>query len=184
MKFAKIQSSSPFVVLFLLGFLLNTVTVNVEAKNDNKYKQILSVIDSMGTGEQEVTVCDTSTTARLGMTFYAGFSSVEFELDVYDGVNITQAHLHCAPAGVNGPVVAFLFGLQPPVHVDGELVYGEIMNDDIVSFDDPNGACGVTINNVASLYEAILQRKIYLNVHSTACPAGVTRAQMIPHMAY
>ena len=38
----------------------------------------------------------------------------------------------------------------------------------------------MVINNIASLYAAILVGKIYLNVHSEANPGGEVRGQIFP----
>lgn len=42
--------------------------------------------------------------------FNKALSEAKSRLCVHEGVAITQAHLHCARAAENGPVVAFLFG--------------------------------------------------------------------------
>ena len=43
-----------------------------------------------------------------------------------------------------------------------------------------NPVCGVPIVNAATLYEAILQRKIHFIVHSEANIKGEARAQIFP----
>lgn len=80
--------------------------------------------------------------------------------------NITAAHIHEAAAGANGPV-----------RVNAGLASGEVP---LV-----NGGGGFTKNavNVADL--SIIQRILdnpsafYYNVHSTANPGGVVRAQLV-----
>jgi len=57
----------------------------------------------------------TATTGRFRISFDPALTAAQFRLRVDQGFNITQAHLHCAPAGVNGPIVVFLFGLVPPL---------------------------------------------------------------------
>jgi hypothetical protein len=131
------------------------------------------------TGDQEVPPVDTTT--RGSATFRAdpGLTQLRFDLRVTNGVAITQAHLHCAGAGVNGPVVAFLFGPEDPgVGVSGRLASGTIENGDIIATEGE--PCGGVINNVASLYAAILEGRIYANVHSAANPGGEVRAQLFP----
>lgn len=125
----------------------------------------------------------TKTTATLVTTFDEGFSYAQYYLNVKDGVNITQAHYHCAAAGESGPIVAFLFGFVPGgVNIkNGKLASGRLHNSDILSdttdFQNTTG-CGVTIVNIASLYAAILKGLIYVNVHTVANPAGEVRGQV------
>ena len=96
------------------------------------------------------------------------------------GKSISQAHLHCAPAGMNGPVVATILNVaeigSPGKNFNGNASRGmvELAEGDFESQE----ACGIPVNTIASLYEAILQRRIYLNVHSLANPPGETRAQL------
>jgi CHRD domain len=120
----------------------------------------------------------TETTAKVELQFDAGLTQVEFRLDVSKGAGVTQAHLHCARAGVNGPIFVFLFPLTPAgVNVNGTLAKGTFTNADIMSTSG-NAACGTTINNIASLLEAIREGRVYANVHTLANPAGEVRAQV------
>lgn len=148
---------------------------------------------TFASGAQEVqppggVLTDTSATLRLA--FAEDLSSVRFNLRVFDGEAITQAHLHCARAGVNGPIVAFLFNVAPVggpggIDVDGLLARGRLTNDDIEPVDfaaDP--VCGVSINNIASLFAAVLDGIIYLNVHAEANPAGEVRGQVFALSAF
>ena len=131
------------------------------------------------TGEQEVPAVDEPTEGTATFRFDPGLRELRYEVRVQSGSGVTQAHLHCAPAGVNGPVVVFLFGPDNAgVNVSGRLAAGTIKNEDIIATEgDP---CGKTLNNVASLYDAILEGRVYANVHSTAHPGGVVRAQLFP----
>jgi hypothetical protein len=144
----------------------------------------LCSFDIHANGAQGVPYVQTDTTADLHLDFVDDLSSVDFQLDVQNGQDITQAQLHCASAGSSGPTVSFLFGFNATgVEVDGTLSYGTLTNEDIVN--DPSmdfsefDTCGVPINNVASLYEAVLLRKIYLNVNSLTNPGGEVRGQIL-----
>lgn len=125
---------------------------------------------------------ETDTTGRFNVTFDRALTKAQFRLRVNQGVGITQAHLHCAPAGVNGPVLVFLFGLvpDPGVDVNGRLSEGELTNDDFQAGVDCTATCGKTVNNIASLRAAILDGCIYANVHSVANPGGEVRGQVRP----
>jgi hypothetical protein len=140
---------------------------------------------TFATGAQQGHVgVDTRTTATLVTTFDPGFAYLQYNLNVKNGVNVTQAHYHCAAAGENGPVVAFLFGFVPGgVNVrNGKLASGRLDNTNVLSdtTDFKNTTvCGVTIVNIASLYAAILKGLIYVNVHTVANPAGEVRGQVV-----
>lgn len=140
-------------------------------------------------GEQEIQPPGgviTNTTGRITLRFNRELSEADFSLSVHRGKKITQAHLHCARAGVNGPVVVFLFNVAPVpgpggVNVNGRIAKGTLTNADIEPVDfaaNPN--CGVVINNIASLLAAVRDGIIYLNVHSEANPPGEVRGQLFP----
>ena len=118
----------------------------------------------------------TETTTNFQIEFASDLSHAMFELDVWFGTSITQATLNCGQAGENGPIVIQVFG-NDDVGVDthGTLSFGILTNDEIPT----TVACGdVVVNNIASLYEAILQRKIYLTIESSENGSQV-RAQVM-----
>ncbi|WP_139218557.1 CHRD domain-containing protein [Nitrosomonas aestuarii] len=57
-------------------------------------------------GAQEVTNpaggVVTDTTGAITVEFDKALTKVQFRIAVRNGTGITQAHFHCAPAGVNG----------------------------------------------------------------------------------
>ncbi len=168
-----------FINLFLVTILLFGSSVVAHAADELKFGADLS-------GAQEVTTpaggVDTETTSTIEIEFDKALTQAQFRLTVRNGVGIIQVHLHCASAGVNGPVVAFLFGpVDPPVDVNEETVEGALVNSDIISPDTPETmeACGVPLNNIASLAFAMRSGKIYANVHSSAFTAGVNRGQLL-----
>jgi len=69
-------------------------------------------------GDQEVPPVTTITTGRFRIEFNENETAAKFELRVNDGERVRQAHIHCAPAGVNGAIVAFLAGLHEGVWPD------------------------------------------------------------------
>ena len=125
-------------------------------------------------GDQEVPFVDTAAGGMAMFRLDNFETAIGIQLHVTDGEDITQAHIHCAPAGVNGPVVVFLAGL----HAAGLDVDGKWISE--ASFDDGsivNTACGATIPDLA---ESMRNGNTYVNVHSIAFPAGEVRGQIFP----
>ena len=119
---------------------------------------------------------------RFNLDFNPALTRAQFRLRVNQGTGITQAHLHCAPAGVNGPITVFLFGLvpDPGVPSDGVLSEGDLTNANFEAGIDCEATCGQTVANIASLRAAILEGCIYANVHTVTQPAGEIRGQLRP----
>ena len=137
------------------------------------------------TGAQEVTPPPppsgvlTDTRGRAEVRFNRELSAATVEVVVRGGTGIIQAHLHCASAGVNGPIAVTLFDIPPPGQdINGELVRLTVENDDITDVS-ADAACGVPLNNIAALAFAMVAGRIYVNVHSTANPAGEIRGQLL-----
>lgn len=135
-------------------------------------------------GAQEVTSntppngVETDTTAEFKLKFDKSLSSADYRLQVRNGRAVVQAHLHCAPAGVNGPVVAFLFGpVSNGVDVDGLLAQATLTNEDIIIANGMN--CEMPITNIASLAFAARKGLVYANVHTLDNPAGEVRGQLL-----
>ena len=133
--------------------------------------------ESCLTGDQEVPGVISATTGDIEVEFDCGLTQAEFRLNVFGGVGVTQAHFHCGKAGINGPVVAFLYGFGPVVDVDGLLSEGVLTNADFTGADCVP-VVGSPVNNIASLHAAMLNGLIYANVHTEANPPGEVRGQI------
>jgi hypothetical protein len=75
--------------------------------HDNRGGRTLDV--TRLTGDEEVPVRVTDATGRLSVKLSTDGQSVDYVLDVSDIRNVTQAHIHMAPRGVNGGIVVWLF---------------------------------------------------------------------------
>ncbi len=88
-----------------------------------------------------------------------------------------MAHLHCAPEGVNGPIVAHLLGEIPGSYFGaGEIRFA--LTDMNILPPDPQGVCGRSIESLAELEQAMAAGLIYANVHSITYPNGAARGQL------
>jgi hypothetical protein len=118
----------------------------------------------------------------MSIQFAPDFTYATYQVRVFNGVGITQAHFHCGVPGINGPIMVFLFGLNPAgVAVNGVLASGVITNANILPVDfSANPSCGLTINNLESLNAAMQNGKVYTNAHSLTFPGGVARGQVFP----
>jgi hypothetical protein len=149
-----------------IGSLAALLAAASTATADDTFKTRLS-------GEQEVPpVTDQGTTGKFEIQFNRDFTEGDYTLRVNSGVRVTQAHLHCAPAGVNGPVIIFLAGFHDRGwDVDGKWVSdATVTNANIV-----NTACGATLREIA---QSAARGNVYANVHSVAKPLGVARGQL------
>jgi hypothetical protein len=175
------SSTMKFFTIFLFALTAAPAVANrtVRRRNVEDNSHPFYTCIALAGSEQELPEPDKGgTTAAISLNFKLDLSEVLFDLEINKGEKITQAHLHCASAGSNGPVVVTLFDKAPlegpgGVDIDGPASYGSISNKEIFPT-----ACGdLSLNNVASLFAAALAGDIYLNVHSEEYPDGVARGQ-------
>lgn len=129
-------------------------------------------------GDQEFPPVASPTTGKFKIQFSSDYTEAEFNLRVDDGNQLFMAHLHCAPAGSNGPIVVWLAGRHPDPggwNVDGKWIGNTVLNNSNIVAS--NTSCGADLAGLAAAMRAGL---VYVNVHSRANPAGEVRGQIEP----
>ncbi|HEU5210027.1 MAG TPA: CHRD domain-containing protein [Longimicrobiales bacterium] len=102
-------------------------------------------------------------------------TELHYKLIVANITNVTQSHIHLAPAGVNGPIVAWLYPSAPPAQLlpgrsDGVLATGTITAASLVG-----PLAGMPLEALISAIEA---GTTYVNVHTQQFPPGEIRGQL------
>ncbi len=97
---------------------------------------------------------------------------VRYRIKVKNLDGVVAAHVHHAPAGQNGGVVATLLQtLSPPSgSVDGVLVTGFITPDDLT---------GDFAGDWETFVRALHRERLYVNVHTVTHPSGELRGQLM-----
>lgn len=109
-------------------------------------------------------------------TFTTAVVGVNFELSAFNTTGAFMAHIHCAPAGENGPIVVWLagnLGASTVGHdVDGTWVGNAKFTEGNIVAGTP---CGDTLGD---LLTAMVNGQTYVNVHTAGNPGGEIRGQI------
>jgi hypothetical protein len=97
---------------------------------------------------------------------------VAFTLTLEDASQLLVAHIHMAPQGVNGPVVAFLLGPLPAPGLTQDRVRVEGF------LTDANLTGPLAGKTVADLVAAMKAGNAYVNAHTVNHPTGAARGQI------
>jgi aldose sugar dehydrogenase len=121
------------------------------------------------TGDQEVPPVNTAAQGTATFQLSKDGTQLAFTLQLSNITNVTMAHLHLAPPGVNGPIVA---NLLPPGRTlpGGGFLVGVIRARDLVG-----PLAGQPLSALIAQMEA---GNVYANVHTTAHPGGEIRGQV------
>lgn len=122
-----------------------------------------------------------ATNAQGQVIFQLRDGELSFKLIAANINNILQAHIHCGSAGVNGPVVAFLYPPGPPPMLipgrfAGVLSTGTLTNADVRPAPDSD-LCPGGVGDFDDLIAKMRAGETYTNVHTTAFPGGEIRGQ-------
>ena len=132
------------------------------------------------TGGQEVPPVTTRGLGQAAFSVNEDGTEVRFKLLVTNVKDITQAHIHCGPPGVNGPVVVFLFGMvSAGVNLTGLLSEGSFTNTNIIARPD-SAACPGGIGSLDDLLAKMRTGGAYANVHTLVNPGGEVRGLIRP----
>ena len=126
-------------------------------------------------GDEEVPAVDTNARGLAKFQLSKDGTELSYRLIVANIENVIQAHIHLAPAGANGPVVAWLYPDGPPAQLipgrtQGTLAQGTITAEDLVGPLDGQ--------DLDDLINAIVAGNAYVNVHTSQFPPGEVRGQI------
>jgi hypothetical protein len=159
--------------LVLAALLIVAVALPVAARGTDQ-RAFVAVLK----GESEVPAVQTDGFGLAVLGLNRAESALGFLLIVAKLENIVQAHIHCGAPGVNGPVVAFLFGpAATPVTDNGVLSHGVIRNENVIPRPD-SPECPGGVADFNGLIAQIRAGNAYVNVHTTAFPMGEIRGQV------
>jgi len=125
-------------------------------------------------GDNQVPALTSSGSGFASFTVSADETSIAYRLYANDTVGVTQAHIHLAATGGNGPVATFLFGFaDPAVDADGLLADGTITETDLIASTGFDGS-------MSDFLSALRSGGAYVNLHTVAHPPGELRGQIRP----
>lgn len=116
------------------------------------------------TGAAEVPARYTTSAGRAVLALSADTSKLTYRLMVSDITDISAAHIHKGAAGSNGGVIF-------PIYSSGSGL-----------FDPSNPVSGTLTLSTAQVMD-LISDQYYMNVHTTAAPAGAIRGQVVPLQA-
>ena len=120
-------------------------------------------------GQEEVPPVQTTAS---GMAWFKPMQDkVWFKVNVTDMQGVTQAHIHTAKVGENGPVVVILYKSDTPQPINGKLAYGNITAN---LLEGPMEG-----KKLSDLYTAMSTGSTYVNVHTEKHPNGEIRGQIM-----
>jgi hypothetical protein len=126
-------------------------------------------------GNEEVPVRETNAQGQAIFQVNDDGTAISYTLIVANIENVTQAHIHLAPSGVNGGIVAWLYPAAPPSRLipgrtQGILGEGEITASSLVG--------SLSGQPLSALLDAMRNGGAYVNVHTSQFLPGEIRGQV------
>jgi hypothetical protein len=127
------------------------------------------------TGDEEVPPAQTSAQGQVIFQLSKDGTELTYKLIVANIENVLQAHIHLAPAGANGAVVAWLYPDAPPAQLIPGRSSGILETGTITAQDLVGPLAGMTLDDLVT---AMQSGNTYVNVHTTQYPGGEIRGQI------
>jgi len=127
-------------------------------------------------GSQAVMPIETRAQGQTTLHLHEDGASISYKLIVSNITDVMMAHIHLGAAGINGPVVAWLYpAAPPPVLIQGRsngvLAEGTITAENLVG--------PLAGQPLSALLGKMRAGEAYVNVHTNRHPAGEIRGQIL-----
>lgn len=153
----------------LLAFALGFVAVGMAAAGLN------GRWSAHATGDSEVPPNASRAQAQANLKLSDDGLSLSYRLNVANIENVLQAHIHMAAAGVNGPIVAWLYPSGPPAQLIPGRSGGTLGEGTITAASLTGPLAG---RPLSALIDAMDAGNAYVNVHTSQFPPGEVRGQL------
>jgi hypothetical protein len=150
------------IMILVAAVLLMISVAFVQADENRNFRAHLS-------GANEVPSVDAYAQGQATFQLSKDGNSLHYKLIVANIDDVFASHIHCAPAGQNGPIGVTLYS-GGVVTVNGVLA-----EDDIIAPNAGN-ACGW--DDLEDVVSAIQSGDTYVNVHTSVNPGGEMRGQI------
>jgi len=160
-----------FSLSFIFFFIISCSNSPTDpAEEANQLEKAGKIYIAHLSGDEEVAPVITDATGQAFFMLSPDGNSLSYRLIVANITDVVQSHIHIAPAGTNGPVVAFLFGPTGGVTVNGVLAEGTITAANLIG--------PLAGQPLSALLEQLDNGGAYVNVHTTNHPGGEIRGQL------
>lgn len=156
-----------FVIAATLSMALGVAVVSTTAGASEHKRSFTAHLS----GSEEVPAVETQATGQAVFKLNRDGTELSYRLIVANIEDVAQAHIHLAPPGQNGAVVAFLYG---PALIEGR-ANGVLATGTITAADLVGSLAGATLDD---LVDELRSGNAYVNVHTMANPPGEIRGQI------
>jgi hypothetical protein len=169
-KISSVAGISTTEVLLILVAISATAAMTTISSS---YAQTIpSTFHAILEGDEEVPPVDSDAKGAAIFRTSNDETELNYRLIVANIEDVTAAHIHLAPRGENGDIVAFLFDPEEPTEgrTNGVLAEGTITSEDLVGPLE-----GSTLSELIDEMEA---GNTYVNVHTVEHRSGEIRGQI------
>jgi hypothetical protein len=126
-------------------------------------------------GAEEVPPNDSRARGQALFRLSPDGTSIDYRLIVANIENVTQAHIHVAEVGANGPVVVWLYPDVPPAQLIPGRFSGILAEGTITEANLVGTLAGQSVSDLIDLMD---DHRTYVNVHTSQFPPGEIRGQI------
>jgi hypothetical protein len=127
------------------------------------------------TGAEEVPAADTRAQGQAMFQVSQDGTEISFKVNIANIQNVRMAHIHLAPAGVNGPIVVWLRPDAPPFQTIPGRFSGVYAEGTITEASLVGPLAGASLQD---LIDEMRAGNTYVNVHTDQYPGGEVRGQI------
>lgn len=170
-KISSVAGISTTAVLLIL-VAVSATTAATTTISSSYAQTIPSTFHAILEGDEEVPPVDSDAKGAAIFRTSNDGTELNYRLIVANIEDVTAAHIHLAPRGENGDIVAFLFDPEEPTEgrTNGVLAEGTITSEDLVG-----PLAEATLSELIDEMEA---GNTYVNVHTVEHPSGEIRGQI------